>query len=85
MEQTPDVKMVQFVVEQLVEHPEDIKFDRHTDDKGVLLTLHLNTNDLGRVIGKGGVTAGAIRQLLRALGSRYDARYSLKIADLKDA
>jgi hypothetical protein len=47
----------------------------------VLLELTVDPEDLGRVIGKRGATAQSLRTLLRALGTKNDARYNLKIID----
>lgn len=79
--QTPDVAFVEFNVRSIVEHPDDIKLERTMDEKGVLLQLTVHPDDLGRVIGKNGANAQSIRTLLRALGTKNDARYHLKITD----
>ena len=78
---TIDQQFVEYVVKSLVGHPEDVVVDRLVDEKGVLLTLTVNPEDLGRVIGKRGVTAQSLRALLRALGTKNDARYNLKIVN----
>src|SRR5690606_3003295 len=57
---------------------------RSIDEKGVLLSLTVHPDDLGRVIGKRGVTAQSLRTLLRALGTKNDARYNLKIVNNDD-
>src|SRR4030095_9305291 len=61
--------------------PDAVKIDRRIDEKGVLLELTVDGEDLGRVIGKRGATAQSLRTLLRALGTKNDARYNLKIVD----
>jgi predicted RNA-binding protein YlqC (UPF0109 family) len=68
----------------LVGHPNDVVVDRIIDEKGVLLTLTVHPDDLGRVIGKRGVTAQSLRTLLRAFGTKNDARYNLKIVNNDD-
>jgi hypothetical protein len=78
---TIDQQFVEYIVKSLVAHPDDVKVDRIIDEKGVLLTLTVNPGDLGRVIGKRGVTAQSLRTLLRALGTKNDARYNLKIVN----
>ena len=55
--------------------------ERTIDEKGVLLSLTVDPSDVGRVIGRRGVTAQAIRVLLRALGTKQDARFNLKIVN----
>jgi uncharacterized protein len=67
-----------------VGHPDDVVVERIIDEKGVLLSLTVNPEDLGRVIGKRGVTAQSLRTLLRALGTKNDARYNLKIVNNDD-
>ena len=76
-----DQQFVEFVVKSLVSQPDKIKVERRIDEKGVLLELTVDPEDLGRVIGKHGATAQSIRTLLRALGTKNDARYNLKIVD----
>jgi len=77
-----DQQFVEYIVKSLVGHPDDVVVDRLVDEKGVLLTLTVNPEDLGRVIGKRGATAQSLRSLLRALGTKNDARYNLKIVDV---
>lgn len=76
---TIDQQFIEYIVKSLVGHPDDVAVDRLIDEKGVLLSLTVNPEDLGRVIGKRGVTAQSLRTLLRALGTKNDARYNLKI------
>lgn len=76
-----DQDFVEYVVKSLVSKPEAVKVERTIDEKGVLLELTVDPEDLGRVIGKRGGTAQSIRTLLRALGTKNDARYNLKIVD----
>lgn len=76
-----DQDFVEYVVKSLVSNPDAVQIDRTIDEKGVLLELTVDPEDLGRVIGKRGGTAQSIRTLLRALGTKNDARYNLKIVD----
>lgn len=78
---TIDQQFVEYIVKSLVGNPDDVIVERTIDEKGVLLTLTVNPDDLGRVIGKRGVTAQSLRTLLRALGTKNDARYNLKIVN----
>ena len=78
---TIDQQFVEFVVKSLVGKPDAVKIERRIDEKGVLLELTVDPEDLGRVIGKRGATAQSLRTLLRALGTKNDARYNLKIVD----
>lgn len=79
-----DQQFIEYIVKSVVGHPEDVKIERRIDEKGVLLELSVNPEDLGRVIGKRGATAQSMRTLLRALGTKNDARYNLKIIDTGD-
>jgi uncharacterized protein len=76
-----DQQFVEFIVKSLVSKPEAVVIERRIDEKGVLLELTVDPEDLGRVIGKRGATAQSLRTLLRALGTKNDARYNLKIVD----
>ncbi len=76
-----DQQFVEFVVKSLVSNPDAVQVTRRIDEKGVLLELTVDPEDLGRVIGKRGATAQSIRTLLRALCTKNDARYNLKIVD----
>ena len=78
---TIDQQFVEYIVKTLVNNPDKVAVDRKIDEKGVLLSLTVDPSDVGRVIGKRGVTAQAIRVLLRALGTKQDARYNLKIVN----
>ena len=78
---TIDQQFVEFIIRSLVSKPEAVSVERRIDEKGVLLELTVDPEDLGRVIGKRGATAQSVRTLLRALGTKNDARYNLKIVD----
>jgi hypothetical protein len=64
-----------------VDHPDDVKVDRKVDELGVLLSLHVNAQDMGQVVGRQGATAKAIRSLLRIVGIKNNARVNLKIEE----
>lgn len=74
-----DQQFVEYTVKALVDHPEDVKTERTVDEMGVLITLHLNPQDMGQVIGRMGQTAKALRTLLRVVGAKHKARVNLKI------
>ena len=79
-----DQEFVEYIVSALVSKPDKVRVERVVDERGVLLTLHVDDEDLGRVIGRKGSTAQSLRVLLRALGSKNEAHYNLRIADDKD-
>ena len=76
---TIDQQFVEYIVKTLVNNPDKVEVERKIDEKGVLLSLTVDPEDVGRVIGRRGATAQSIRTLLRALGTKNDARYNLKI------
>lgn len=75
----PQIDLVQTIAESLCEQTDQIEVTDSLDERGVLIKLFVAKEDLPRMIGKGGETANAIRQLLRALGARNNARYSFKV------
>lgn len=79
---TIDQQFIEYIVKSLVGNPDAVKVERTIDEKGVLLELTVDPEDIGRVIGKRGSTAQSLRALLRALGTKNDARYNLKIVDV---
>jgi len=74
-----DQDFLEYVVKALVDNPDDVKVGRQVDEMGVLLTLDVNASDMGKVIGRSGNTAKAIRILLRVVGMKNNARVNLKI------
>lgn len=82
MSSSIDEQFVEYIVKSLVGNPDAVQIERRIDEKGVLLELTVDPEDLGRVIGKRGATAQSLRTLLRALGTKNDARYNLKIVDV---
>ncbi len=74
-----DVQFLDFVIKSLVENPQDVKINRTVDEMGVLMTLDVNRADMGKIIGREGNTAKAIRTLLRVVGMKNNARVNLKI------
>ncbi len=84
MATTIDQQFVEYIVKTLVNNPDKVQIERIIDEKGVLLTLEVDPEDVGRIIGRRGATAQSIRTLLRALGTKNDARYNLKIVNNDD-
>ena len=76
-----DQQFLEYVVKALVDNPDDVKITRTVDEMGVLLTLSVNKDDMGKVIGRSGQTAKAIRTVLRVVGMKNDARVNLKIEE----
>lgn len=76
-----DQEFLEFVVKNIVDNPNDVKVERTIDAMGVLLTLKVNPADMGQLIGRQGLTAKAIRTLLRIIGIKNNARVNLKIVE----
>ncbi|GEM_PF-24888 len=74
-----DQEFVEMIVMAIVDNPSDVKTERTVDDKGVLISLTVNEEDMGKIIGKGGRTVNSIRKLLHVLGAKSDERVNLKI------
>jgi len=79
MDNTEDRDFLEYVVRALVDNPDAVKVDRKVDEMGVLLTLDVDPKDMGKIIGRSGNTAKAIRTLLRVVGMKHNARVNLKI------
>lgn len=78
---TIDQQFVEYIVKTLVNNPDKVVVEREIDERGVLLSLSVDPEDVGRVIGKRGATAQSIRTLLRVLGTKNGARYNLKVVN----
>lgn len=76
-----DQQFVEKVVKELVDNPDKVKVERTVDDRGVLLTLSVDPSDMGKIIGKDGKTAEALRTLLRIIGAKNNARVNMKILE----
>jgi len=74
-----DKAFLEYIVKALVDNPNDVKIDRTVDEMGVLITMTVNGADMGKIIGRQGNTAKAIRTLLRVIGMKNNARVNLKI------
>jgi len=81
MEQYEDKQFLEQVVRSLVDNPDAVAINRTVDEMGVLLTLDVHADDMGKIIGRSGNTAKAIRTLLRVVGMKHDARVNLKISE----
>ena len=74
-----DQEFVEYIIRGIVNNPDDVRTERTVDERGVLITLHINPNDMGYVIGRQGQTARAVRTLLKIVGAKNNARVNLKI------
>lgn len=80
-EKFQDQEFLEYVVKSLVDNPSAVKVDRRVDEMGVLITLKIDPVDMGKIIGRDGNTAKAIRTLLRIVGLKNHARVNLKIEE----
>jgi hypothetical protein len=76
-----DQDFLEYLIKALVDNPEDVKVDRRVDEMGVLLSLKVNPEDMGQIIGRAGATARSIRSLVRIVGLKNHARVNLKIEE----
>lgn len=67
------------VIEPILSYPDQLKIERHDDERGVLIDVIVSKDDSGRIIGQKGKTAEALRSLVRLLGVKNDKRYALRI------
>lgn len=80
-----DQEFVEYVVRSIVNHPDDVRAERTIDERGVLITLYVNPEDMGYVIGRDGQTARSLRTLLRIVGAKSNARVNLKIYEPEES
>lgn len=74
-----DHQFLEVVVKALVDNPDAVVITRSVDEMGVLLTLTVDASDMGKIIGREGNIAKAIRTLLRVVGMKHNARVNLKV------
>ncbi len=79
MSKQKDQDFVEYIIKGMVSHPEDVTTERTVDEMGVLITLKINTEDMGTVIGRQGQNARSLRTLLKVVGAKNNARINLKI------
>ena len=84
-EEFKDQQFIEYLVKSIVNHPEDVRTERTVDERGVLITLFINQQDMGYVIGRQGHTAQALRTLLKTVGAKQNARVNLKIYEPEGA
>ncbi len=76
-----DKEFLEFILKALVNNPDDVKVERTTDEMGVLMTVSVNPEDMGKVIGVSGNTAKSVRTLMRVIGMKNNARINMKILE----
>ena len=78
---TPSAELVEYLARKLVEKPDEVKVEEFDDDDAHVIELQVASEDLGRVIGRGGRIARAMRTLVRAGGAHGDRRVLLEIVE----
>ena len=76
-----DREFIEFLARSIVDHPDDVRVERIVDERGTLLKLFVNPSDVGQMVGRNGMTARAMRTMLRIWGMRNRERVNLKIMD----
>jgi len=74
-------ELLEYIARELVENPDAVEVNEVHDERGVLLQLTVDPEDMGKVIGKGGRTARAIRQVVKAAATREGVRAAVEIVD----
>ncbi len=78
---TNTLDFVRYVLEQVCQHKSDIVVQQSEDEIGTLISVSVNEEDMGKLIGKGGKTISALRLLVRAMGARNNAKINLKVLE----
>ena len=79
--ETMDRDFVEYLIKQIVNNPDKVEVTRTVDEMGVLLSVKVDKEDMGLLIGRAGSTAKAIRTLARIVGMRNNARVNLRIEE----
>ena len=74
-------ELAEFIARSLVDHPEEVAVDEFRRGDHVTLELHVAKEDMGRVIGRGGRVANAIRTLLRVASEREGSQVTLDVLE----
>jgi predicted RNA-binding protein YlqC (UPF0109 family) len=74
-------ELLEFLARELVDDPDAVEVTESSDDRGVLLTLRVAPDDMGKVIGRAGRTARALRTVVRAAATRQGVSVHVDIAD----
>ena len=77
-------EFLDYVIRQLIDYPEEMVLTRHDGSKRTTFHLRLRQSDIGKVIGKHGLTIIAIRNLLNAAAARHGERAQLEIIEPED-
>ena len=73
--------LLEFIIIHIVTHPEDVKVDEQPDEQGIVYTIHVHQEDIGRVIGKGGSVIHSIRNIGKIRALKEGIRAKITLAD----
>lgn len=76
-----EIALLKAIVCDLVEYQDSIEIVRSVDNMGVLLTLRVHKDDMGKIIGRTGSMAQALRTVLRGAGAKLNSRVNLKVLE----
>ena len=74
-----------YLVKNLVDHPEEIVIDEHLDGDATILTIHVNQEDIGKVIGKSGRIIRSLRDMMKILAAKRNMFVDVEIAEDENA
>ncbi len=74
-------ELVEFIAKKIVDHPEDVQVRVIEGHEGQFFELRVHSEDMGKIIGKNGKTAKAIRSLLNSAATKANVRASLQIVE----
>ena len=74
-------ELLEYLAREIVEHPDAVEVTETTDERGVLLQLKVDPEDLGKVIGRGGRTARALRTVVKAAATRSGVHAAVEIVE----
>lgn len=75
------MELIEYIVENLVEYPDDVRINEIQGSEENIVEVRVNEEDVGKVIGKNGSVAKALRTLMTAVGAKKQINYTLEIID----
>lgn len=72
-------ELVKYLVENLVDHPEEVEVTSHKDKDAIIINVKTNEEDIGKVIGKNGRIISSIRTIIKNVGIKSHKKYIVKI------
>ncbi len=72
-------KLVEYIVKNLVDHPEEVEVSSHKDKDAVIINIKTNEDDIGKVIGKNGRIISSIRTIVKNMSIKSNKKFIVKI------